>query len=218
MRRKAISIAALLAVGGGLCQTPVFAADASGNFESSVDYSAYRTDDSPYSLRASDLIGADVINAEDEDIGDVDDIILTRDGKEVMVVMEIGGFLGLGEKLVSMPYSELRIAEDGEEVYLATAKESLESAPDFRYIEGEERGRARLLNRTENAIESGWTRVKEEWQEFKVAAAERWDRLTDEDLEEIDGDRENLVERLHERYELDRKQAGREADEWQRNL
>ncbi len=50
--------------------------------------------------RASKVIGSNVLNDANEAIGKIDDLLVTRDGKEPYAVLSIGGFLGMGTHLV----------------------------------------------------------------------------------------------------------------------
>jgi hypothetical protein len=50
--------------------------------------------------RASKVIGSSVLNEANETIGKIDDLLVTRDGKEPYVVLSIGGFLGMGTRMV----------------------------------------------------------------------------------------------------------------------
>ena len=59
--------------------------------------------------RASDLIGRDVFTSDNQDVGEVNDLILGRNGRLDGLVIEIGGFLGLGEHRVAVPLEALRI-------------------------------------------------------------------------------------------------------------
>ena len=58
-------------------------------------------------VRASKLIGSSVYNDRDEKVGSVDDIVLGKDNRADEVVVSVGGFLGIGTKLVAVPYSQL---------------------------------------------------------------------------------------------------------------
>jgi sporulation protein YlmC with PRC-barrel domain len=87
-------------------------------------------------LRASQLTGMDVRNAAGEDLGDINDLILDTSGKPSVAIIGVGGFLGLGEKNVGVPFSSLTIAtaSDGKNVArLDVTKESLTAAPKFVY-------------------------------------------------------------------------------------
>jgi hypothetical protein len=57
--------------------------------------------------RASKVIGSNVLNEANETIGKIDDLLVTRDGKEPYAVLSIGGFLGMGTHMVVVPYDSL---------------------------------------------------------------------------------------------------------------
>ena len=82
--------------------------------------------------RASKLIGANLTNDKNESIGKIDDIII--DNNRVMyAVLQVGGFLGLGSRLVAVPYDSLRI--DSKKVELPGAsKDELEKLAEFKYL------------------------------------------------------------------------------------
>ena len=58
--------------------------------------------------RASKVIGAPVYNEQDERVGTVDDLIITPDRSLSYAVVSVGGFLGLGKRLVAIPVEQLR--------------------------------------------------------------------------------------------------------------
>ncbi len=58
--------------------------------------------------RASKLDGATVYNEQGTSIGTVNDMLLGSDGKVSNVVISVGGFLGMGEKYVEVPFSKLK--------------------------------------------------------------------------------------------------------------
>jgi len=58
--------------------------------------------------RASKLAGVDVYNEQNEKIGDVSDVILDQSGKASAVIIGVGGFLGVGEHLVSVPFDNVK--------------------------------------------------------------------------------------------------------------
>jgi PRC-barrel domain len=82
--------------------------------------------------RASKMIGTSVVNDANDTIGKVDDVIMSADGKQAFVVLSVGGFLGMGNKLVAMPYESLKV--QGDKVTMPGAsKDSLKALPDFKY-------------------------------------------------------------------------------------
>jgi sporulation protein YlmC with PRC-barrel domain len=83
---------------------------------------------------ASDLTGATVYSPTDEAIGDVNDVIVSRDGKVEGIVVGVGGFLGIGEKDVAIEMPKIKMAEteSGIKLVLDTTKEELAAAPEFK--------------------------------------------------------------------------------------
>ncbi|MES0199149.1 PRC-barrel domain-containing protein [Mesorhizobium sp. M0011] len=85
---------------------------------------------------ATNIIGEDVYNGTGDDaqnIGDVNDIVLTREGKAESLVIGVGGFLGLGAKNVTYDFSKAQWAEKNGDRWLVaqTTKEELQAQPDF---------------------------------------------------------------------------------------
>ena len=61
--------------------------------------------------RASKLMGLDVYNEANEKLGDVNELILDKNGKVSAVVIGVGGFLGMGEHDVAVPFSEVKFVD-----------------------------------------------------------------------------------------------------------
>ena len=81
---------------------------------------------------AGNFMGLDVTNTSGEVIGDVNNLVLGKDGFLSAAVIGVGGFLGLGEKNIAVPFDALKInpGKDGERVVvLNVTKQQLESAP-----------------------------------------------------------------------------------------
>ncbi|EJF94578.1 PRC-barrel domain-containing protein [Bartonella taylorii] len=83
---------------------------------------------------ASSLIGANVYNVEDENIGEVKDIIL-RENNIAGFVIAVGGFLGIGESYVVVSPETIQMTNDYGKWKLITnaTKDSLKEAPTFKY-------------------------------------------------------------------------------------
>ena len=71
-------------------------------------------------LRTSQLVGSKVYNNANENIGSIEDIILKPDGSMDEVVLSVGGFLGMGDKYVAVPFSDLKITRDGSSLKIVT--------------------------------------------------------------------------------------------------
>jgi sporulation protein YlmC with PRC-barrel domain len=86
--------------------------------------------------RASTLIGASVYGPDNKSIGDINELLIEKDGRVTAVVVGVGGFLGVGEKRVALPLQSLNVErKDGEieKITVAHTKEQLNNAPTFAY-------------------------------------------------------------------------------------
>lgn len=92
---------------------------------------------------ASELIDQPVYSSagdDAEEIGNITDVVFNQEGQMTAVVIGVGGFLGLGEKSVAVPFEELQfvIAADNTERWVVeTTAEALEGAPEFVWEEDE---------------------------------------------------------------------------------
>lgn len=87
-------------------------------------------------MRASKLIGTSVTNSANETIGNINEVILGKDGKVAAVVIGVGGFLGMGEREVAVNFDSLHFAQDTNNrtvVSLNATKDSLKAAPEWRW-------------------------------------------------------------------------------------
>jgi len=60
--------------------------------------------------------------------------------------------------------------------------------------------------------------IKGKWKQMKGSAKERWGKLTDDDLDIIDGKHDQLIGKIQERYGIAREVAQKQVDEWNANL
>jgi sporulation protein YlmC with PRC-barrel domain len=83
-------------------------------------------------LTASSIMGDKVVNAGGEHLGGIKDIMIDiTSGKVEYVVIELGGFLGIGEKYFAIPFGLLEVDPDKERFILNQTREALDSAPGF---------------------------------------------------------------------------------------
>ena len=83
--------------------------------------------------RASKLIGSSVVNDQNEKIGTVEDIIIGKD-KVLFAVLQVGGFLHIGGRMVAVPFQSLVLEDNGTKIKLHGAtQEALKKLPEFKY-------------------------------------------------------------------------------------
>lgn len=59
-----------------------------------------------------------------------------------------------------------------------------------------------------------WDQAKGKWKQLRGSVKEQWGKLTDDDLEQIAGMRDQFVGKLQERYGIAREEAQKKADDW----
>jgi hypothetical protein len=87
-------------------------------------------------MRASKLIGSKVTNPANESVGEINDVVLGRDGKVAAVIIGVGGFLGMGERDVAISYSGLKFAKDSSNrdvITVNATKDQLKAAPAWKW-------------------------------------------------------------------------------------
>ncbi|GGE85348.1 PRC-barrel domain-containing protein [Massilia psychrophila] len=86
----------------------------------------------PALMGADTLLGEDVINAEQDSLGDIKEIMIDmRNGQVAYAVLAFGGMLGAGEKLFAVPWQALQLDTVNKRFVLDVDKERLQSAPGF---------------------------------------------------------------------------------------
>ena len=86
--------------------------------------------------RVSELMRSTVVNEAGERIGTIDDFVIGSDDRVLFAILQVGGFLGIGGKLVAVPFDALVLDEENgkRRILLPGAtREELENAPEFNY-------------------------------------------------------------------------------------
>ena len=90
-------------------------------------------------MAASKMTGMDVRNAAGENLGDINDIVVDKSGKPTVAIIGVGGFLGMGEKNVGVPFQALQFTMSNDTnmqvARLDVTKEALTAAPTFVYAD-----------------------------------------------------------------------------------
>ena len=89
--------------------------------------------------KASDVIGMEVRNYQNEKLGKVDELAVDLEsGRVVQAIVSVGGFLGLGDRLVAVPPSALHFDTAMKVIHLDADKEKLKASPNFEMSKWEE--------------------------------------------------------------------------------
>lgn len=104
------------------------------NYQEQDTFGIYRnhTGPGPRLMGANTLDGNDVYNKQDDDLGDIKEIMLDMTtGRVAYAVLAFGGFLGMGDKLFAVPWSALKLDTVNKRFELDISKERLKDAPGF---------------------------------------------------------------------------------------
>jgi hypothetical protein len=89
--------------------------------------------------RGTKLIGSSVYGPDNSSIGEISDVIIGSDGAIKAAVIGVGGFLGVGQKDVAVPFNALNVqrSPDSDSINKITvtySKDQLKAAPEFAYL------------------------------------------------------------------------------------
>ncbi len=70
---------------------------------------------------------------------------------------------------------------------------------------------------SQNRSSGMWDQISGNWKQFKGNVKKQWGKLTDDDLEQVKGQRDVLAGKIQERYGIAKDEANRQLDEWERN-
>jgi len=84
--------------------------------------------------RVTNLLGQTIMNEQGQKIGQVTEVLVSTDQENVQVILSVGGFLGLGDKLISVPLPEL-MHKEGRFV-CELCKKEIQEKPEITFPEG----------------------------------------------------------------------------------
>jgi sporulation protein YlmC with PRC-barrel domain len=89
----------------------------------------------PAGTTVTNFYKQNVYDPSDNKIGEVDDVLIDKEGRVTALIIGVGGFLGMGDKDVAIPFSALHASEKNNKWYLVlnTTKDALKTAPGFTY-------------------------------------------------------------------------------------
>ncbi|SHJ00749.1 PRC-barrel domain-containing protein [Palleronia salina] len=186
-----------------------------------VDYQA----DAATELFASDLVGARIYATEAEvgdtmeagseqewdNLGEINDMILSEDGSVQTVILGIGGFLGIGERDVAVDFSQIQIVRDGDDatdyfLVVNATQEEMENAPEFERSEVEEE-MEEAAEKTGEAMDEAATEVDQ-----AADAAEAEAEETANEAEAAASEAANEVDQAADAAEAELEETANEAE------
>jgi len=86
-----------------------------------------------YDINVKKLFDLDVVDRYGKQLGKIDDLLLSKNDKVVTAILSVGGVLGIGDKLVAVPFQSLQVNQPDEKILLNVTKEQLEQAAEFKF-------------------------------------------------------------------------------------
>jgi sporulation protein YlmC with PRC-barrel domain len=86
---------------------------------------------------SSNLVGLDIYNDDNKDIGTIKDIAMNPEGRATAYIVSVGGFLGMGDRYIAVNPSAVKVTyNDGDKKWHAkmnATADQLKAAPEFKY-------------------------------------------------------------------------------------
>ncbi|WP_371423727.1 PRC-barrel domain-containing protein [Tardiphaga sp.] len=101
-------------VGSALLATAAFAQSANTTTTTPPAAAPVRASDSTFNgnWRTSKIVGLNVYNEANESLGSINDLLTDKEGNIKAVVIGVGGFLGVGEHLIAVPYDKVKFVNE----------------------------------------------------------------------------------------------------------
>nr|WP_272213008.1 PRC-barrel domain-containing protein [Marinicella sp. W31]MDC2878946.1 PRC-barrel domain-containing protein [Marinicella sp. W31] len=149
--------------------TPVFPQKQAASEDGKSFFGATEQQVLASSLLGWPVYGRDADDQGREQVGDINDIVMSSDGNANAAVIGVGGFLGIGEKNVAVSFDRLswQQGEQGNWLTIDATIEELENAPAFEYDDP-------------NLIEGGTAAVREEAEQLQTATNDAANNVANE--------------------------------------
>jgi sporulation protein YlmC with PRC-barrel domain len=111
-------------------------------------------------MLGSDFVGTPVTTKDGQHIGKISNLVFDQDGRIELAVIGVGGFLGIGEKEVAVPFEALRSdrVNDKHVFVIDATKDTLKAAPSFKTL-NDQKFEERLADWRAKAAKS-WAEIK----------------------------------------------------------
>jgi len=136
MLKRTITISAIAL----LCAMPAMAKDMAKDMGTAASHGVQIAQAQYAGADVKKLIGRHIQNTQGETIGDIESVYVDGTGKVDLVLVGVGGFLGLGERVVAISWKDLQVSQNGEKVVVNMTKDQLKAMPEYRYADTKYRG------------------------------------------------------------------------------
>ncbi|SHK04899.1 PRC-barrel domain-containing protein [Bradyrhizobium lablabi] len=99
-------VGSALLAGAAFAQTPTTTTDRANMAPAAASSSSFQGD-----WRGSKIIGLNVYNDNNENLGSINELLMDKNGKVQGIVLSVGGFLGMGSHLVAVPYEKVKFVD-----------------------------------------------------------------------------------------------------------
>jgi sporulation protein YlmC with PRC-barrel domain len=100
-------VASVLLAGAAFAQTPATPSDRANTAQAAASPSSFSG-----GWRASKVVGLSVYNNNNESIGSINDLLMDKSGEVKAAVLSVGGFLGVGSRLVAIPFDKVKFVNE----------------------------------------------------------------------------------------------------------
>lgn len=111
---KTTALTLALALGAG----PAFSAGAAKSGATQTQSSAAGASQTQKQVRADQVIGSKLYDSQGKEVGEIEDLVINRDDEVTYAIVDVGGFLGMGERQVALPFDQLA-ARDGDTLMMS---------------------------------------------------------------------------------------------------
>jgi putative membrane protein len=81
-------------------------------------------------VSVDEVLGSSVVNADGQEVGKIEDLVMDQN-QITYAVLSVGGFLGIGDKKVAVPFEDLQLGEDESFLMTSATQEQLEQMPEY---------------------------------------------------------------------------------------
>lgn len=133
------------AIGDARVNTPPVApaTDTAGGMGATTGTMGGTADNPLHAMKGEQIIGKTVYGSNGEEIGEIDNVVLAQGGKSPEALIGVGGFLGIGERDVTIPLDQIRM--EGDRLMTNMTKESIGGLQPYEKDRYQEYDRSRTL-------------------------------------------------------------------------